>query len=256
MRFYLGTHQPAWLARDLDVSLLVSHRRLAGRRTLPRATTRWACDSGGFVELSLHGRWRTDAATYVAAVRRYADEIGQLDWAAPMDHMIEPHVLARTGGTVAIHQRRTVDNYLRLRELAPDLPFIPVLQGDTITSYHHCADRYERAGINLTALPLVGVGSVCRRQHTAEVEQIMRSLAARGLRLHGFGVKTTGLVRYATVLASADSMAWSFRGRHVPGCSPSHRTESNCLHFALAWHDRLQRSLAPVAPSQVTAAAA
>lgn len=38
-------------------------------------------------------------------------------------------------------------------------------------------------------------------------------------------------------------MAWSFRGRHVPGCSPTHRTESNCLHFALAWHDRLLQAL-------------
>lgn len=244
MRFYLGTHQPAWLARGLDVPLLVSHRRLAGRHTLPRATTRWACDSGGFVELSLHGRWRTDAATYVAAVRRYADEIGRLDWAAPMDHMIEPQVLARTGATVSTHQRRTVDNYLRLRELAPELPFIPVLQGDTITSYHRCADRYERAGINLTTLPLVGVGSVCRRQHTAEVEQIMRSLATRGLRLHGFGVKTTGLSRYAEVLSSSDSMAWSYRGRYVPGCASGHRTESNCVRFALSWRRNLISELA------------
>jgi hypothetical protein len=86
-------------------------------------------------------------------------------------------------------------------------------QRDTLTTGHgHCRDN--------------------RHQHTIEVEQIMRTLAARRLRLHGFGVKTTGLSRYAEVLSSSDSMAWSFRGRHVPGCSPSHRTESNCLHFA------------------------
>jgi integrase len=47
MRFYLGTHQPSWLARDLGVPFLVSHRRLAGRRTLPRASSPWALDSGG-----------------------------------------------------------------------------------------------------------------------------------------------------------------------------------------------------------------
>jgi hypothetical protein len=82
MRFYLGTHQPAWLARDLGVPLLVSHRRLAGRRRLPRATGPWALDSGGFTELSLYGRWSTDAHAYVAAVRRYSEEIGNLDWAA------------------------------------------------------------------------------------------------------------------------------------------------------------------------------
>lgn len=97
MRFYLGTHQPSWLACDLGVPLLISHRRLAGRRTVPRATGPWALDSGGFTELSLHGCWRTTASAYVAAVRRYATEIGNLDWAAPRDRMTEDRVLARTG---------------------------------------------------------------------------------------------------------------------------------------------------------------
>jgi O-acetyl-ADP-ribose deacetylase (regulator of RNase III) len=31
----------------------------------------WALDSGGFTELSLHGRWKATPAAYVAAVRRY-----------------------------------------------------------------------------------------------------------------------------------------------------------------------------------------
>jgi hypothetical protein len=236
MRIYLGAHQPAWLARDLGVPLLVSHRRLAGRRTLPRASGPWALDSGGFTELSLHGRWRVDARSYAAAVRWYAAEIGQLQFAASMDWPTECHVLARTGVSLRTHQRRTVANYLDLRDLDPDLPFIPVLQGQSIADYHRCADYYEKRGVDLAALPLVGVGSVCRRQHTLEVEQIMRSLATRGLRLHGFGVKVTGLSRYADALVSTDSMAWSMRGRYIAGCSASHRTESNCLRFALQWH--------------------
>jgi hypothetical protein len=243
MRFYLGTHQPAWLSRDLGVPLLVSHRRLAGRRSLPRASGPWACDSGGYSELSLYGRWRTTEHAYVTALRRYATEIGHLAWAAPMDHMTEAHVLARTGGTVRTHQQRTVTNYLRLRELAPELPIIPVLQGQSITEYHRCADLYERHGVDLATLPLVGVGSVCRRQHTAEVEHIVRSLAARGYRLHTFGAKVLGLARFADAITSSDSLAWSFRGRYVPGCTPSHRSESNCVHFALAWHARLLTSL-------------
>lgn len=244
MRFYLGTHQPSWLARDLGVPMLVSHRRLAGRRTLPRATSAWALDSGGFTELSLHGRWRTDPTAYVAAVRRYAEEIGNLDWAAPQDWMTEDTVRARTGLSVRAHQRRTVTNYLRLRELAPDLPIIPVLQGQSITDYHRCADLYEHHGIDLADLPLVGVGSVCRRQHTLEVERVVRSLAGRGYRLHTFGAKILGLARYADAIVSSDSAAWSLHGRHTPGCSPSHRSESNCLRFALAWHTRLLANLA------------
>jgi hypothetical protein len=248
MRFYLGTHQPAWLSRDLGVPLLVSHRRLAGRRSLPRATGPWALDSGGFTELSMYGRWRTTEHAYITAVRRYANEIGQLAWAAPMDHMTEAQVLSRTGGTVRSHQQRTVANYLCLREMAPELPIIPVLQGQSLSDYHRCAGWYERHGVDLAALPLVGVGSVCRRQHTAEVEQILQALAARGYRLHAFGAKVLGLGRFADAIASSDSAAWSFRGRYVPGCTPSHRSESNCQRFALAWHARLQASLSAEKP--------
>ncbi|GAA2693099.1 MULTISPECIES: hypothetical protein [Actinosynnema] len=255
MRFYLGTHQPSWLARDLGVPLLVSHRRLADRKTLPRATHPWALDSGGFTELSLHGRWRTDAIAYVAAVRRYATEMGNLTWAAPQDWMTEDHVLARTGLSLRAHQRNTVTNYLRLRDLAPDLPFIPVLQGQKITDYHRCADLYERHGVDLAALPLTGVGSICRRQHTAEVQRIVTSLAARGYRLHAFGAKVLGLAKYADSIASSDSTSWSLRGRHVPGCTPTHRSESNCLRFALRWHhDLLQRLPATPADYQQQAA--
>lgn len=224
MRFYLGTHQPSWLARELGVPLLVSHRRLADRRSLPRATSRWALDSGGFTELSLHGEWRIDAATYVGAVRWYADEIGNLDWAAPQDWMCEQSVLRRTGLTVREHQRRTVRNFVRLRELAPELPFVPVLQGWTTEDYERCADLYEQAAVDLEAEPLVGVGTVCRRQHMAVVERTMRVFASRHLSLHGFGVKLVGLSQYAETLSSSDSMSWSKRGRYVAGCTPSHRT--------------------------------
>lgn len=250
MKFYLGTHQPSWLARDLGVPFLVSHRRLAGRRSLPRASSSWALDSGGFTELSLHGRWRTDAATYVKAVRRYATEIGNLDWAAPRDRMTEDHVLARTGLSLRTHQHLTVVDYLRLRDLDPELPFIPVLQGQSITDYHRCADMYEERGVDLAALPLVGVGSVCRRQHTVEVERIVRSLAARGYKLHAFGAKVLGLARYADAIASSDSASWSLRGRHVPGCTSTHRSESNCLRFALDWHTRLLATLTPSVPAE------
>ena len=206
MKLYLGTHQPAWLARDLGVPLLVSHRRLAGRRTLPRAVAGWFLDSGGYSELSLYGRWRTTEHAYVAAVRRYMEEIGHLELIAQQDWMTESSVRARTGLSVRAHQRRTVANYLRLRDLDSEIPLVLVVQGDSVTDYHRCADMFERAGIDLAAEPVIGVGSVCRRQHSPAVEQIMRSLAARGLRLHGFGVKTSGLARYADALVSSDSM--------------------------------------------------
>ncbi|WP_216209809.1 deazapurine DNA modification protein DpdA family protein [Amycolatopsis aidingensis] len=249
MKFFLGIHQPIWLTRVRDIPLLVSHRRLGHRRTLPRAVTEWALDSGGFTELQLHGRWQTDEHSYVRAVRRYADEIGNLTWAAPQDWMCEQHILKRTGLTIREHQRRTVRNFLRLRELAPDLPTLPVLQGWTAADYQRCADLYELSGIDLASEPLVGIGTVCRRQHRADVEHIVRTFASRNLRLHGFGVKIGGIGRYAEALSSSDSASWSRRGRYVPGCGPSHRTESNCLRFALSWYRQIHSTLASAGAS-------
>jgi hypothetical protein len=241
MMFYLGTHMPSWL----DVApypLMVSHRRLAGRKTFPRALHPWVLDSGGFTELNLHGAdaYAEGARPYVAAARRYADQIGKLDWAAPQDWMCEPFVLDKTGLTVADHQQRTTDNLLELRHAAPDLPWIPVLQGFAAADYLNHADQYAAAGIDLTVEPTVGVGSVCRRQNTGEVAHILELVASLGIRLHGFGCKGDGLRTYAAHLTSADSMSWSFRARRdrtLPGCT-GHKSCANCLRYATRWRDR------------------
>ena len=234
---------PNWLART-DVDLFVSNRRLQGRRSYPRALGQWALDSGGFSELSLFGRWETSPERYVANVRLYRDEVGGLQWAAPQDWMCEPQIIARTGSTVQQHQERTVGNLIHLRSSAPDLPFIPVLQGWTVSDYEWCMNLYSRAGVNLWKEPLIGVGSVCRRQATGEIDVIMERLAGYGLPLHGFGVKAGGLRLYGGLLASSDSMAWSFTARHSPpltGCT--HEACSNCLRYALKWRANVMRSL-------------
>jgi hypothetical protein len=243
--FYLGTHQPGWLGR-VEVRLFVSHRTLRGRRTLPRAAAPWALDSGGFTELALHGRWRTTPAQYADAVARYHAEVGRLAWAAPQDWMCEPAMLARTGLSVEAHQARTVDNYCTLRQLAPDLPVIPVVQGWTLPDYLRCLERYQAAGVDLTRVPLVGLGSVCRRQATSQIGAIVAELAAGGLRLHGFGVKLGGLAAYADLLASADSLAWSYAARRrppLPGCR-THKHCANCLRYALGWRAQVVATLA------------
>ncbi len=237
--FYLGAHQPHWLWRA-GFPLFVSHRQLARRRGLRPASCRWALDSGGFTELSLHGRWVTPAADYAAAVATYVQQIGGLDF-APQDWMCEPFITAHTGLTVREHQERTVASYLELRHLAPQLPFIPVVQGWALADYLHCVELYRSAGVDLAALPLTGLGSVCRRQSTGEITEIVTALARRGLRPHGFGVKTGGLHRYGHQLVSADSMAWSYSARRLPalaGCT-GHRNCANCLTYAAGWRHRV-----------------
>lgn len=239
MRFYLGTHETSWLGRT-DVPLFVSHRRLGRRRSLPRALGPWALDSGGFSELSMHGAWETTPAVYAAAARRYRDEIGGLDWAAPQDWMCEPHMLERTGLSVTEHQKRTVDSWFELRSLAPEVPFIPVLQGWVLDDYMACVELYADNGADLTLEPTVGLGSVCRRQSTDEIATIAAALAGLGLGLHGFGVKTRGLASYGQHLVSSDSMAWSFDARRsAPLPDHTHLNCANCIDWALRWRDRV-----------------
>jgi len=235
MLFYLGAHHPEWLTRT-EVPLFVSRKSLARKKRLPRALGSWALDSGAFSEISAHGRWTITAAEYVREVRRYRDEVGGLAWAAAMDWMCEPFILAKTGLTVAEHQRRTIDSFLELRALAPDIEWTPVVQGWTAGDYSDHVEGYEKAGIDLRALPLVGLGSVCRRQAMIRAGLIVRDLTDYGIKLHGFGVKRQGLASFGGLLASADSMAWSFHARREGkqhGCDKS--SCSNCLHFALAW---------------------
>jgi hypothetical protein len=210
MRFYLGTHEPTWLNHS-HVPLFVSAVRLRERCKvkLPKARVPWALDSGGFSVLNKWGHYPTTNAEYAAEVRRWSERIGNMDWAAVQDWMCEPVVLAKTGLTVADHQRLTVESYAELKRLAPDLPWLPVLQGYTRDEYFRCLEMYERAGFDLRRTLSVGIGSVCRRQDTAEAEAIVRELAGLGLLVHGFGFKTEGVERCKDVLASADSLAWS-----------------------------------------------
>ncbi|MCF6391235.1 hypothetical protein [Mycobacterium sp. SMC-4] len=244
-RFYLGTSEVRWLGQA-NVPLFISHRRLAPRKSFPRALTGWALDSGGFTELSMFGEWRTSARDYTAAVWRYDQEIGNLEWASPQDLMTEPEQLARTGLSVREHQRRTIANFQELQDLWPgpayDVPWVPVLQGWTPDDYRRCIDMYYDAGVDLSQCFLVGVGSICRRQGTAEIDVILSTIQRHDpeIPLHAYGCKVTGLKRYGHRITSADSLSWSYQARRsAPLPGHRHAACNNCLTYALAWRERV-----------------
>jgi len=240
MNFYLGTHEQSWLRR-CNVPLFISRRRLERLKNLQPAGCRWALDSGGFTELFLHGEWSITPHEYILNIRRYISEIGNLDWAAQMDWMCEPFMIKKTGLSVREHQKRTVENFIELKNLAPDLPIIPVLQGFEYDDYIRHIEDFQRAGINLCEYVPVGLGSVCRRQHLKGVAILIQRLSSEfGLKLHGFGFKTAGIQICSEYLISCDSLAWSFVARKsdpLPGCK--HKSCANCLKYALKWRENL-----------------
>lgn len=280
-KFYLGTHMNNWLWTDplaapewdaVNPSLFVSHRRLVGVRNLRPSRRRWALDSGGFSEYSLYGEWRTTPAEYVAAVLRYDRAIGQLEWAAPQDSMCEESMLEKARMTDAarmgrapvsmtdqlvLHQQRTVRNLGDLEGIwayatDDESPFIPVIQGDTVDEYLRCVDFYTDASVDLTHYPLVGVGSVCRRQATDEVGDIVQAIkdyVDPELPVHVFGLKKSGIRKYSDKVLTGDSMAWSYDARRadpLPGCT-GHKNCANCAEYALRWYKDLTRELFPPA---------
>jgi hypothetical protein len=243
--FYLGTHEPSWLGQT-DVPLFLSRRRLAPLRRPRRAAGSWALDSGGFSELCASGRWSVSPQQYAHEARRWQDEIGSLAWAAIMDWMCEPFILAKTGLSIEAHQWLTVASWLTLRGLAPEVPWVPVVQGWRAGDYLRHVEMYAAVGTDLAALPLVGLGSVCRRQATREAAGIVAALYARGLRLHLFGFKIDGLRNCGAFAVSCDSMAWSATARRdrirLPGCR--HSNCANCRRWALRWREKVLRAAA------------
>lgn len=212
MRFFCGLHQPSD-AQHFSAAF-VSVNRLRGRKG-PFVVGDWIMDSGAFTEISTHGHYRHSVADYAAEIRRWAWN-GSLLATVAQDWMCEPWIVAKTGLSVAEHQRLTVDRYDALRAEDTDgIYLMPVLQGYEPEDY---AAHLSLYGKRLALGAWVGVGSVCKRNgNPRAIEAVLRVIQAcrPDLRLHGLGLKATALRSAAVydLLHSADSMAWSYQAR-------------------------------------------
>jgi hypothetical protein len=251
--FLLGAPAPNWAWNGLAKgSLFVSATRLRSRRSrFPRAQlpegARVCMDSGGFTATGADTRFVETPAQYADLVRRVADGLDCLGWAAVQDWMVADSATQPTGLPIVEHQRRTTESLLDLRSIAPDVHWVPVLQGRTLADYLEHVEAHARAGVDLRAEPIVGVGSICKRHRSEGTGVILRALHRLGLRLHGFGVKTEGLARYACWLASADSMAWSWEGRQIDRKryrkGEPEEGLANSQAFAEAWRTKMLEAI-------------
>lgn len=199
---------------------MISALRLRSRRMRLKCAPDWPwmLDSGAFSILATHGHYPHPPAVYAALVGRWR-HIGNLLCAVTQDYMCETMMLARTGLTIADHQRLTLERYDALvacAHLMRGAYLMPVLQGYSPADYVRHLDQY---GARLGPGAWVGVGSLCKRNGSAaQIEDVLLAVKQTrpDLQLHGFGIKTTSLgsALVQDLLYSADSMAWSFAARY------------------------------------------
>lgn len=222
----------------INIPIMVSDLRLKRVVRLKRSAGPVMIDSGSF---TIHDKGMDfdPPVQYVDRARRYMAEVGNVVSVATYGEMCEEWILAKTGRSILRNQEMTIESYCTLLQLAPDVPWLPELQGFQEEEYHRCVDMYSAAGVDLTKLPAVGLGSICRREGTEEARRIARSIAARGITLHGFGVKDPKSLDSA--FTSADSFAWSYGARKRTRECPHGivKWERNCPEYLRNWRDKI-----------------
>lgn len=228
------------------------------------AGVRLAIDSAGFVAMNEWGEFPWSPSQYADfAAGMYAcaeRDGGSIAFVSSLDLCVEAEiahdraeVIARSMRTAALYDQ-TVEEFA-LRGLPGPMP---ILQGRDPVDYAISAEALG-ASLDWSNVPLVGLGSVCRRPLTgrdgliAIIDELDRFLPP-GPKVHLFGVKSgaaTALAGHPRI-ASIDSQAWAMRARRE---MPTGRTNANTIAFAEAWLATQRAELAaaarrPSAPRQ------
>ena len=211
MMFFVGLHHPS-SAQHFERACI--SRNVIQTRKKAIGAGSWIMDSGAFTTIAKYGGYPHPVGEYAELIRRWAHDDTLLA-AVAQDYMCEPHMIERTGLSIAEHQRLTIERYDELVAERTGVAIMPVLQGYAPEEY---VSHLRQYGSRLTRGAWVGVGSVCKRNRDPRsIERVLLAIHNErpDLRLHGFGIKLTslasGLVR--SLLYSADSMAWSFAAR-------------------------------------------
>jgi hypothetical protein len=169
-----------------------------------------AIDSGGFTAARKWGRYPWTHQQYIDWIRAESRDV-PLDWCAVMDYACERDVDRGIYATNRDRIKATIRNDRALRALAPDLPWLSVLQGNTLEE--SALDLALRRRIGLL-FPYMGIGSICRRVGS-EAAAVLAWYGPRlpATRYHAFGldIRTFDARDAAYFLcASWDSYSWTW----------------------------------------------
>jgi len=128
-----------------------------------------------------------------------------------MDYACEPSVDRSTYRTNRERIKATIRNEAACIAVAPDLPWLPVLQGDSLEE--RAFDLALRERIGMLPTDYAGIGSVCGRGAVA-ARDVVKFYADRlpGVQYHGFGMHVQALDDDAVfaMLRSWDSYGWNW----------------------------------------------
>ncbi len=219
-RFYFTVH-PGDLSRQrllpgVHVMLVASahwdggRKRFRVRRPPADHVASLAVDSGGFTAAKRWGEYPWSPTQYADFVREVSRDV-PLDFCAAMDYACEPAVNRTALATNRERITASLTNERACHEADPDLPWLAVLQGDSLTEREH--DLSRRRELALLPADYAGVGSVCGRGARAAA-RILRFYHDRlpGVRYHGFGLHVGALADDVVlgVLRSWDTYAWTW----------------------------------------------
>jgi hypothetical protein len=251
--FFTGTDR---MTRAHEVDAMISANALIrivnGKvryRKDPILADRWMLDSGAFSQINKWGDFIMSPEEYVRLACHF-QWCGKLACIVTQDYMCEPDVIKKLQGmgkraSVRIHQRKTVERYIEILELADRyklrVPVMPVLQGWEVEDYKQHLEMYENAlskrfdtdydikfgNLNRhstkgTALDTrwVGIGSTCKRNKNPEIvaeilDTLEWSFRMHRPKIHLFGFKQTGLKnsRIKDRIYSADSFAYDYHDK-------------------------------------------
>lgn len=185
-------------------------QRFAVRRPPADHVAGMCVDSGGFTAARRWGRYPWTPEQYAGFIRAVSRDV-PLAFCATLDYACERGVNREHYQTNTERIEATIANERACREVAPDLPWLPVLQGDTLEERAY--DLARRRELGMLPTDYAGIGSVCGRG-AAAARRVVRFYDGQlpGVKLHGFGMHIGALDDPVAMgaLRSWDSYSWTW----------------------------------------------
>ena len=181
-----------------------------------------AIDSGGFTAHKKWGKYPWSYEQYIEFIRKMSRDV-TLDFCAVMDYACEREVNRSAYETNKSRIEATIENEIALRQLAPNLPWLGVLQGNTLSE--RAWDITQRQELELI-YQRMGIGSICGRS-PRESREVIRFYMQQlpHVHYHAFGLDIRTFDKADDIfwaIASWDSYTWCW-GRGMKHMRDPHR---------------------------------